>query len=153
MKPRELPWKWLLLGLGALSLGAVLLPRLIGDTAHLGDRAAAKLSAWTGGDVALTGPVKISYFPDISVTATLAVVGSKRFPMVRSIVAKEAKISLDLADLLRGRITIDALKLTRPTITLAEGSAPPGAAARLIRMRRFPVRTRLLDADLHDPHC
>jgi AsmA protein len=129
MKPRELPWKWLLLGLGALSLGAVLLPRLIGDTAHLGDRAAAKLSAWTGGDVALTGPVKISYFPDISVTATLAVVGSKRFPMVRSIVAKEAKISLDLADLLRGRITIDALKLTRPTITLAEGSAPPGAEA------------------------
>ena len=41
MKPRELPWKWLLLGLGTLTLGMALLPRLFGDTAQLGDRAAA----------------------------------------------------------------------------------------------------------------
>lgn len=127
MKPRELPWKWPLLGLGVLGLAAALLPRLIGDTAHLGNRAAAQLSAWTGGEVKLTAPIKISYLPDISVTAGLVLEGSKRFPMVQSIVAKEAKISLDLADLLRGRITIDALKLTRPTVTLAEASSP-GAA-------------------------
>ena len=128
MKPRELPWKWLLLGLGVLGLAAALLPRLIGDTAHLGGRAAAQLSAWTGGEVKLTAPINVSYFPDISVTAGLVLDGSKRFPMVQSIVAKEAKISLDLADLLRGRITIDALKLTRPTITLAEVSSLLGAA-------------------------
>ncbi len=92
MKPRELPWKWPLLGLGVLGLAAALLPRLIGDTAHLGGRAAAQLSAWTGGEVKLTAPIKISYFPDISVTAGLVLEGSKRFPMVQSIVAKEAKI-------------------------------------------------------------
>jgi AsmA protein len=125
MKPRELPWKWLLLGLGVLGLGAALLPRLIGDTAQLGDRTVAHLSTWIGGEVKLTGPVKISYFPDISVTAGLRLEGSKRLPMVQSIVVEEAKISLDLADLLRGRISVDALKLTRPVVTLAETGAPP----------------------------
>lgn len=132
MKPRELPWKWLLLGLGTLTLGVALLPRLFGDTAQLGDRAAAQLSAWTGGEVTLVGPVTVRYFPDVSVTAQLELKGSKRLPMVESITVKEAKISIDLAELLLGRFRIDALALRRPRITLAEAGAPgePGAAPR-----------------------
>jgi AsmA protein len=127
MKPRELPWKWLLLGLGALTLGVLLLPRLFGDTARLGDRAAEQLSAWTGGEVTLVGPVTVRYFPDVSVTAGLQLKGSKRLPMVESISVKEAKISIDLAELLLGHVRIDALALRRPNITLA-AAAEPGAA-------------------------
>jgi AsmA protein len=129
MKPRELPWKWLLLGLaGVLLLGIALLPRLIGDQAKLGEEVASQLSAWTGGEVKLTGPMEIRYFPDISVRTGLRVEGGTRLPLVQSIDVKDAKISLDPADLLRGRITVDALNLIHPTITLVNsdaGTTPP----------------------------
>ncbi len=127
MKPRELPWKWLLLGLGTLTLSVALLPRLFGDTAQLGDRAAEQLSAWTGGKVTLVGPVRVRYLPDVSVTAGLELKDSKRLPMIELMTVKEAKISIDLADLLLGHVRIDALALRRPRITLAE-AAEPGAA-------------------------
>jgi inner membrane protein involved in colicin E2 resistance len=57
MKPSQLRWKWLLFGLLAvLILVIALIPWLIGDTSRFGDRVAAELSAWTGGDVRFNGP-------------------------------------------------------------------------------------------------
>jgi AsmA protein len=125
MKPRQLPWKWLLLGLvPLLLLGLALVPRLFGDTSQFGERIAAELSAWTGGEVMLIGPVRVRYFPDMSVRAQFVLRGGSRLPWVKSIVAREAKISLDLVDMLRGRITVNALRLVKPKITLDDHVSP-----------------------------
>jgi AsmA protein len=123
MKPSQLRWKWLLFGLlAALVLVIALIPWLIGDTSRFGDRVAAELSAWTGGEVKFTGPVRVSFLPDVSVRGRIELEDSKRLPAVQSIAAREAKISLDLVDLLRGRITIDALRLLKPHITLRDSA-------------------------------
>jgi AsmA protein len=130
MKPSQLPWKWLLVGLLAVLIFAIaLIPWLIGDTSRFGDRVAAELSAWTGGEVKFTGPVSVRFLPDVSVRGQLEVQDSTRLPAVQNLIVREAKISLDLVDLLRGRITIDALRLLKPRITLRRDSSPAGAAA------------------------
>jgi AsmA protein len=123
MKPSQLRWKWLLFGLLAvLVLVIALIPWLIGDTSRFGDRVAAELSAWTGGEVKFTGPVRVSFLPDVSVRGRIELEDSKRLPAVQSLAAREAKISLDLVDLLRGRITIDALRLLKPHVTLRDSA-------------------------------
>jgi AsmA protein len=154
MKPSKLPWKWLLFGLLAvLLLGIALIPRLIGDTSRFADRVAAELSAWTGGEVKFTGPVRVSFFPDVSVRGQLELTNSSRLPLLRSLIASEAKISLDLVDLLRGRVTIDALRLLKPRVTLREGALPAtqspqallanfltGAPVRVLQVRKGSIK-------------
>ena len=130
MKPSQLRWKWLLFGLLAvLILVIALIPWLIGDTSRFGDRVAAELSAWTGGEVKFTGPVRVSFLPDVSVRGRIELEDSKRLPAVQSLAAREAKVSLDLVDLLRGRITIDALRLLKPHITLRDSAMATAAPA------------------------
>jgi AsmA protein len=127
MKPRQLPWKWLLLGLIAfLLLSLAVLPRLIGNSTRLTDRVTQALAAWTGGDVKLMGPLRVHYFPDVSIKGGFELSNASRLPLVNSITAKDVKITLDLADLVRGRISIDALRLTKPEITLKDRTSPPG---------------------------
>ncbi|MBC8013840.1 MAG: hypothetical protein H7X74_07165, partial [Methyloceanibacter sp.] len=121
MKPRQVPWKWLLLGLIALLLvGLAILPQQFGDSSQLAGRVTAALSAWTGGDVKLTGPLRVHYFPDVSIKSGFELTNASRLPLVKTITASEAKISLDLAALLFGRINVNALRLLRPEITLKE---------------------------------
>ena len=152
MKPSQLRWKWLLFGLlAALVLVIALIPWLIGDTSRFGDRVAAKLSAWTGSEVKFTGPVRVSFLPDVSIRGQIELEDSKRLPAVQSLSAREAKVSLDLVDLLRGRITIDALRLLKPHVTLravATATATPadtqalfatllgGAPVRVLHVRK-----------------
>ena len=130
MKPSQLRWKWLLFGLLAVLIFVIaLIPWLIGDTSRFGDRVAAELSAWTGGEVKFTGPVRVRFLPDVSVRGQLEIKDSKRLPAVQTLVAKEAKVSLDLVDLLRGRVTIDALRLLKPQITLRDSATAAAAPA------------------------
>ncbi|HEY6669652.1 MAG TPA: hypothetical protein VI075_01820, partial [Methyloceanibacter sp.] len=97
MKPRQLPWKWLLLGLIAfLLLSLAFLPRLIGNSARLTDRVTQALAAWTGGDVKLMGPLRVHYFPDVSIKGGFELSNASRLPLVNSITAKDVKITLDL---------------------------------------------------------
>ena len=121
MKPRRIDWKWLLLGLIALLLvGLAILPRLFGDSSQLANRASIALAAWTGGEVRLTGPLRVQYFPDVAIKSGFELTNASRLPMVKSIVASDARISLDLAALFRGRMRVDAVRLIRPEITLKE---------------------------------
>ena len=121
MKPRRIPWKWLLLGLTALLLaGLALLPRQFGDSSMLAKRVTDALSAWTGGEVKLTGPLQVSYFPDVALKSGFELTNATRLPMVKSITASDAKISLDLPELILGRIRVDAMRLIRPEITLKQ---------------------------------
>jgi AsmA protein len=147
MKPSQLRWKWLLFSLLAVLIFVIgLIPWLIGDTSRFGDRVAAELSAWTGGEVKFTGPVRVSFLPDVSVRGEIEVENSKRLPVVETLVAREAKVSLDLVDLLRGRITIDALRLLKPHVTLrdnwTEAASPADATQALFTtlLGRAPVR-------------
>jgi AsmA protein len=121
MKPRQIPWKWLLLGLIALVLvGVAILPRQFGDQARLAARVTDALAAWTGGEVKLTGPVSVQYFPDVAIRSGFEVTNASRLPLVKSIATGDARFSLDLAELLFGRIKVDALRLLKPDITLKE---------------------------------
>ena len=127
MKPRQLPWKWLLLGLLVLLIAvAVMLPRHIGTSPELRDRVAAVLSAWTGATVTLTEPLSVRYFPPLSLRGGLVLTNATKLPAVSAITAPDVKISLDFAELLVGRIKIDALLLGKPTITLKEAPPMPG---------------------------
>jgi AsmA protein len=129
MKPSQLPWKWLLVGLLAVLVFAIaLIPCLIGDTSRFGDRVASVLSAWTGGQVKFIGPVRVRFLPDVSVRGQLEVQDSTKLPAVQTLIVREAKVSLDLVDLLRGRITIDALRLLKPRITLRDTLAGASSA-------------------------
>jgi AsmA protein len=121
MKPRQIPWKWLLLGLVALLLaGLAMLPRQFGDSARLAARVTDALSTWTGGDVKLTGPLSVRYFPDVAIKSGFEVTNASRLPLVKSITTNHARLSLDLAELLFGHIKIDAVRLLSPDITLKE---------------------------------
>ncbi|MBE3110791.1 MAG: hypothetical protein IMZ46_09830 [Acidobacteria bacterium] len=119
MKPRQWSWRWLLIGVIPLALiFLLLLPILIGDTAQVSSRIAASLSSWTGGEVAFTGPLRVRYFPDVSVRGALVMRDTRRLPLVRAVTTKQAKITLDLGQLLLGHLRIDSLRLVRPRITV-----------------------------------
>ena len=121
MKPRQIPWKWLLLGLITLLIaGLAILPRLLANSTQLASRVTDALSTWTGGEVKLTGPLRVHYFPDVSIKSGFELTNASRLPLVKSISAKDAKVSIDLVELMFGRIRIDALRLLKPEITLKE---------------------------------
>ena len=144
MKPSQLPWKWLLLGpLAVLILGLALTPWLLGDTSHFADRVAGNLSAWSGGKVRFTGPIRISLFPEISVRGPLEITDIVRLPFIRKVDIKEARASLDLPDLLGGTVRIDVLRLQKPKVQLNDGFRPsPEPGQTLVRdlLSNLPVR-------------
>jgi AsmA protein len=121
MKPRQIDQRWILLGVLALLLCAlVVLPRLAGNSAFLAKRASDTLATWTGGEVKLTGLVRVQYFPDVAIRTGVELSTAPNLPLVKSIAAKEARISLDLLALVLGRIRVDAVRLTAPEIALKE---------------------------------
>ncbi|HMK41790.1 MAG TPA: AsmA-like C-terminal region-containing protein [Methyloceanibacter sp.] len=125
MKPRQLSWKWLLLGLIAFLLaGIALLPRKVGSSSQLHDRVTAALAAWTGGEVRLSGPLRLHYFPSVSIKGPFELTDASRLPLVKSIKAKDAKITLNLPDLFLGRIRFDTIRLSKAIITLKEPTPP-----------------------------
>ena len=116
-------------------------------------RPTTKLSTWTGGKAKFTGPVRVTIFPDVSVRGPFELTDSTRVPLMRSLVARDAKISLDLVDLLRGRVTIDALRLLKPRVTLRNGALPQeqppqallaslltGAPVRVLHVRKGRIK-------------
>ena len=129
MKPRQLAWKWLLFGLLAMLVVASVIYHFLPNSTRVANRVAAELSTWTGGKAAFSGPVRVRYFPDVSIRGKFELSGGTRLPFVRTLVAKEAKVSLSLIDLIRGRVSIDALRLVRPRIVLAQASKRKSAPA------------------------
>jgi AsmA protein len=121
MKPRQIDQKWILLGVVALLLcSLVILPRLAGSSPFLAKRASDALATWTGGEVKLTGPLRVQYFPDVAIRTGVELTHAPNLPLLKSIAAKDARISLDLVALVLGRIQVDAVRLTSPEIALKE---------------------------------
>jgi AsmA protein len=124
MKPRQLPRKWFLIGLLVLLIaGAVALPRQIGTSSQLRDRIGAVLSEWSGGTITLTEPLRIRYFPPLSLRGGFILTNATKLPGIGAITAPDVEFSLDFADLLLGRTKIDALRISKPVITLKETDA------------------------------
>ena len=91
MTPRQIHWKWVFLGAAALLIiGIAILPRYLTDSSRLADRVAEAISAWSGGEVRLTGPVRVYYFPDIAMKSGFELTNASRLPLVKSITAKHA---------------------------------------------------------------
>ena len=121
MKPRQIDQKWILLGVVALLLcSLVILPRLAGSSPFLAKRASDALATWTGGEVKLTGPLRVQYFPDVAIRTGVELTHAPNLPLLKSIAAKDARISLDLVAFVLGRIQVDAVRLTSPEIALKE---------------------------------
>ena len=113
MKPSQLPWKWLLFGLLAV-LTRRPFAHALADRRHVALRRLASPTTCPPGPAArsnFTGPVRVSFLPDCLVQGRLRADNASRLPLVKSITAKEAKVSLDLVELMSGRISIDALRL------------------------------------------
>ena len=125
MKPRQSPRKWLLLGLFALLIVAVVaIPRQIGTSAQLRDRIGADLAAWSGGTVTLTEPLSIRYFPPLSLRGGFILRNATKLPGIDAVTAPDVEFSLDFPELLLGRTKIDALRITNPNITLKGADTP-----------------------------
>ena len=153
MKPRQLNWKWLLLGFAVLVLVAVaIFPRLVGDSAELQRRAIAALSDWAGGEVKLTGPLTVHYFPDVAIKGGFELSDPARLPPVQSIASNDAKFTLDLPSLLSGRISIDALRLNYPEIVLRDQapSAPASQETQAARIANLFAGTHVRTVRLRD---
>jgi AsmA protein len=153
MNPRQLNWKWLLLGFAVLVLAAVaIFPRLAGDSAELQRRAIAALSDWAGGEVMLTGPLTVHYFPDVAIKCGFELRDPARLPPVQSIASNDAKLTLDLPALLGGRISIDALRLNNPEIVLKDPapSAPASQETQAARIANLFAGTHVRTVRLRD---
>jgi len=124
MKPRQLSWKWLLVGLGVVVAAglALLLSRQLGTSSDLRDRVAAVLSTWTGGTITLTEPMEVTYFPP-ALRGGFVLTNASKLPAISAIAAPNFKVMLDFPELLMGRIKVDALRLGRPAITLKDTAA------------------------------
>lgn len=128
MKPRPHLWKWLLFSLVALILaGLAIVPRQIGSSEKLRVRVTEALSEWTGGEVTLTEPWSVRYFPPLSIRGGFTVRDANRLPLVQSITAMDIKISLNFGHLLLGRLSIDGMRLNRPVITLKDTTIAPAS--------------------------
>jgi len=121
MKPRQLTWKWLLVGLGVVVVAglALLLSRQLGTSSDLRDRVAAALSTWTGGTVTLTEPMEVTYFPP-ALRGGFVLTNASKLPAISALTAPNFKVMLAFPELLMGRIKVDALRLGRPVITLKD---------------------------------
>lgn len=121
MKLRQSDRKRIFLGVLALLLcSLVLAPRLAGGSSALAKRVTDALATWTGGEVKLTGPLRVQYFPDVAIRSGIELANVSNLPLVKSIAAKEARISLDLPALVLGRVRVDAVRLIGAEITLKE---------------------------------
>jgi AsmA protein len=121
-----MPWKWLSLCLVAVLAiaGLALLPRILFDSASLQQRLATELSTRTGAEVRLTGPLTVRYLPNVSIRGGLQIKGGAGTPWLRSLKAEEVRVVLDLPDLVRGRISIDDLRIVQPRIALEDRREP-----------------------------
>lgn len=153
MKARQLNWKWLLLSFAVLILATVaIFPRLTGNSAELQRRTIAALSDWAGGEVKLTGPLTVHYFPDVAIKGGFELRDPARLPPVQSIASNDAKFTLDLPALLGGHISIDALRLTKPEIVLKDQapSAPTSQETQAARIANLFAGTNVRTVRLRD---
>lgn len=103
-----------LITLSAIGLAAI--PYIL-DSKTIRDKAIKHLSTWSDGNIHVSGPVKLKYFPNVSLTADkIEITKFNRLPSLEKIYAKQLHVDLNLWALVLGKIEIDLLELTAPNI-------------------------------------
>lgn len=135
----------------AALLTILLLPSLL-DANTLRKQVTAQLAAWTGGAVSISGPARVSYFPNITFEADNVHIGSPaHLAMVRDVRAKTMRLELSSWSALFGTAEISRLALIEPQLELASQGAESSAASQLLSaIEATPVsRLSLKGAILH----
>ncbi len=117
MRPKPFILKSLLIfGLCVCAfLAASLLVSFLLDQATVRAAATSRLSEWAGGTVEMRGPIRVSYFPDVTFEAgKIGIKGLKRLDDVTEVTADKLSAQLSWRQLLRGRIEIAELTLEKP---------------------------------------
>lgn len=151
MGPRQSVWKWLLaifLAVIAATL-VLLLLRPAGTLSDLRGRVEASLSDWTGGEVAISQPLRVRYFPP-SLAGGLTITGATKMPTVETLTAPKFRLTLSLPDLLLGNVSFSALRLDRPILVLKDSADARTTEAVLGRLTAFLANAPLETVRIHN---
>lgn len=108
---------------------ALLSPSLL-DADKLGKQITARLTIWTGGKVTVTGPVRLTYFPAITLEADgITIKEPQHLPMLREVNAKTMRVELSPWSVMVGSGGISRLTLMEPRVTLASRDNEQDSAA------------------------
>ncbi len=126
---------------------ALLSPSLL-DADKLGKQITARLTIWTGGKVTITGPIRLSYFPTITLEADgIQVSDPQHLPMLRQMNAKTMRVELSHWSVMVGSGGISRLTLMEPRVTLAPAAfqkdAQDSAASHLLTAVQATPLSRL----------
>lgn len=93
---------------------------LLLDKTTLRSQASQRLSQWLGGTILVHGPIKISYFPDVTVSAQhVHLERIKQLDIVSNFTTKKLTARLNWWSLFFGEIEIKELTLEQPKIVMA----------------------------------
>lgn len=138
----------------AALLAATLIVPVLLDQATVRAETTTRLSALSGGKVELSGPIRISYFPDITFEAgKVSIQGLKRQDGVSDVTADKLSVRLSWWQLLHGKVEIDELTLEGPRLTARSPSAKtaphePNASNKaewLDILKRAPIATLIVE--------
>ena len=108
----------------AALLAATLIAPVVLDQATVRAETTSRLSALSGGKVELSGPIRISYFPDVTFEAgKVSIQGLKRQDGVSGVTADKLSARLSWWQLLQGKFEIDELTLEGARLTVRSPSA------------------------------
>ena len=102
----------------ALIVMAFVLPSIV-DQPLVRQHLQARLASWTGGELALRGPIALSYFPSIALRAEeVELRHIKYVPDIAEVKARAITARLDWWPLLLGRLSLDHIEVEAPHIEL-----------------------------------
>lgn len=146
--------RWSRLRWGAL----VFFLLLLGVLGYFGSKAAAlsedelragivaRLAAWSGGKVEVSGPFELHYFPDLAITmGSMKIDRTPRLPQIKAVSAKGIRVELGLRSLILPRAILHSITLTDLDVTLrpqpgpAEATAPADPRPLIEALRSVPV--------------
>ncbi|MEC9369293.1 MAG: AsmA family protein, partial [Pseudomonadota bacterium] len=99
------------------------------DTDTLRGNMTRKIAAWSGGQLAISGPIRFSYFPTISVEAEqVQIQAPGRIPMVIEITAEKLRVDAGFWSLIWPNADLDRLVLDGAIVRLRQQGATPDVA-------------------------
>jgi AsmA protein len=142
----------LIIAAGAL---AVLLPVLV-DAEAIRGTLSQSLSAWSGGPVSITGPLRIGSFADLSVEASgVALKSAPEQGPIRIARAKSVTAVVRLSSLLRGKLEFRKFVVASPHVVFRRGFPEPAQTSYGLGAVRLALAlsagSPFADVELRDP--
>lgn len=152
-----LRWAGILAGGLFIAAGALaaLLPVLV-DAEAIRGPLSQSLSAWSGGPVSITGPLRIGSFADLSVEATgVALKSTPEQGPIRIARAKSVTAVVRLSSLLRGKLEFRKFVVASPRVVFRRGFPEPAQTSYGLGAARLALAlsagSPFADVELRDP--